>query len=251
MSSDGAGPAPIARARPGAGGPRGQGSPRPDVQRNRERILAAARTVFARRGFDATLDDVAREAGLGIATVYRHFRSKAELAEAVFRCAFEQLVTDAEAAEALEDPWESLVAFLAVFIGSQAGNCAMRDFMSSTALRSAHASVMHLRLRPVSQRIVTRAQAAGVLRADFDNADIPVLGVMLTEVASFTRQTRPELWHRYLAMLIDGLRPSAAADPATTPPLRPGELRQAMDAWLPHHPAPPRPASTHGAQSAP
>jgi len=218
----------------------GEGRPRlrADAQRNLALILAAARAVFARRGLDASLDEVAREAGLGVGTVYRRFRDKAELAEALFEADLEQLVADVAEAEACEDPWEGFVTLVARILERQAQDCGLRDLLSSTAFGTERFADLRQRLRPAAERIVRRAQAAGVLRADFDPYDIPVLGVMLGSVVDFTRATRPETWRRYLAMILDGLQgcPTCAVSrPLAPPPLSDDELVVAMGSWRPRH----------------
>jgi AcrR family transcriptional regulator len=211
---------------------------RADAQRNLALILAAARTVFARRGLDATLDEVAREAGLGVATVYRRFHDKSELAEALFEEDLELLVGDAEAAEACADPWDGFVTFLGGFLERQASDCGLRDLVSSTAFGSERFATLKERIRPAAERIVRRAQEAGALRPDFDAYDIPVLGVMLGAVVDFSRGARPDTWKRYLAIILDGLQgcPRAVAErELPSPPLTDSELETAMGYWRPRH----------------
>src|SRR5271166_3440529 len=160
---------------------------RADAQRNLQLILTAARRVFARRGLDATLDEVAREAGLGVATVYRRFRDKSELAEALFEEDLMALVADAEEAVGCEDPWEGFVGFVSRLLERQAINCGLRDLISSSAFGKEPFASLRQRLRPAAQLIVERAQAAGALRADFDSNDIAVISVMLGAAVDFTR----------------------------------------------------------------
>ena len=196
----------------------------------------AAREVFARRGLDATLDDVAKEAGLGIDTVYRRFKDKSELAEAVLQDDFDGLVAQLEAAAAVNDPWDSFVCFLSVIVERQADNSGMHDLMTSTALAGPLALGIARRVRPIGERVIERAKTAGVLRSDFDGTDVPAIGLMLGTVAAFSRDVRPDLWHRYLVVVLDGLRADRARSAITTSALRPAELRRAMAGWRPHHP---------------
>jgi AcrR family transcriptional regulator len=211
---------------------------RADAQRNLQLILAAARAVFARRGLEATLDEVAREAGLGVGTVYRRFRDKHELAEALFEDNLQLLVAEAEAAGSEEDPWEAFVSFLERFLERQARDCGLRDFVSTAGFGEDRLVKLKLRLRPAVERIVQRAQAAGRLRADFDSHDIAVIAVMLGAVEDFTRGVRPECWRRYLAMILDGVQcceGSGAGSPLAEPPLGEGEIEAAMASWRPRH----------------
>ena len=84
---------------------------RKDAARNRALLLSAAQEVFAERGLDATLDDIAHRAGVGVGTAYRHFANKQELANALFAEHIEQMVRDAEAALLIEDPWQAIVSY--------------------------------------------------------------------------------------------------------------------------------------------
>src|SRR5580698_7780702 len=85
---------------------------RKDAARNRELLIAAGRDVFAKRGLEASLDDIARQAGVGVGTAYRHFANKFELAEAIMRTAIGEVVAAAEAALRVDDAWLGLVGFL-------------------------------------------------------------------------------------------------------------------------------------------
>src|SRR5919199_1126344 len=81
---------------------------RADARRNRERVVAAARAEFGERGRDAQMDDVARRAGVGVGTVYRHFPTKRALLEALMLAAFNSIAAEAERAlKEIEDPWEA------------------------------------------------------------------------------------------------------------------------------------------------
>src|ERR1700712_4155727 len=93
---------------------------RRDSERNRARLVEAAREVFADRGFDATLDDIARHAGLGTGTAYRHFPNKQALAAEVISDIAGQIVTDARESLSIDDPWQALVAFCEVTAARQA-----------------------------------------------------------------------------------------------------------------------------------
>src|ERR1700744_562 len=90
---------------------------RRDAARNRELLIVAGRQVFARRGLDASLDDVARQAGVGVGTAYRHFANKFELAEAIMKQALDDVLVMTETAARAPDPWESLGGFLAAGLG--------------------------------------------------------------------------------------------------------------------------------------
>src|ERR1700709_2058318 len=93
---------------------------RKDAARNRERILAAAGEVFAERGLEVTLDDIAHHAGVGVGTVYRRFRDKEELIDALFDERMDAVLTVAEQALAVDDPWLGLEGFFVSILELQA-----------------------------------------------------------------------------------------------------------------------------------
>src|SRR6202035_2262707 len=100
---------------------------RGDAERNRQRILAAAARVFTERGLDATLDEVARAAGVGVGTVYRRFPDKEALVAALFRERIDNLVTVAENACAGADPWQAVVSYLEYAAAALAGDTGLRQ----------------------------------------------------------------------------------------------------------------------------
>ena len=112
-SQDGAGERPLRR----------------DAERNRRRILAAAAEVFTERGLDATLDEVARAANVGVGTVYRRFPDKESLVAELFRDRIDALVTVAEQACAAADPWEGLASYLEFAAAALAGDLGLRQLM--------------------------------------------------------------------------------------------------------------------------
>src|ERR1700684_2420836 len=102
---------------------------RRDAERNRQRILAAPAEVFSERGLDATLDEVARAAGVGIGTVYRRFPDKESLVSELFRERIDELVTVAAQASATQDPWQGLVGYLEFAAAALAGDLGPRQLM--------------------------------------------------------------------------------------------------------------------------
>src|SRR4051795_6885192 len=102
---------------------------RKDAARNRALLVQAGREVFAERGLDASLDDIARHAGLGVGTAYRHFANKYELAEAIFTEAIESIVAKAEEAAAMPDPWQGLLNFFEFAAESQTADRGLREVM--------------------------------------------------------------------------------------------------------------------------
>ena len=190
-SQDGAGDRPLRR----------------DAERNRQRILAAAAEVFTERGLDATLDDVARAAGVGVGTVYRRFPDKDSLVSELFRDRIDALVTVAEEACEAADPWRGLVGFLEYIASAMADDQGLRQLMMFGTYDRDQVCYARDRMRPVITRLVERAQASGDLRADFQATDVKMIAFMLASIAEYAAAVIPQVWRRYLAMLVDGLRP--------------------------------------------
>lgn len=206
-------------ARPGAA--RGR-APRRDAERNRQRILDAAAEVFTERGLEATLDDVARHAGVGVGTVYRHFRDKASLADVMFEERIDTLVQMAEQAHSEPDPWSALVSFLEQAAEVLTGDRGLRQILMFAAHGHDRVGYARDRMRPAVAFLVDRAQAAGQVRDDFAPTDVPIVEFMLGAIAEYASDVRPAIWRRYLALMLDALRPARDGvvmlpEPALTP----------------------------------
>ncbi len=198
---------------------------RADAARNRERILVAAGEVFAHRGLDATLDDVAHHAGLGVGTVYRRFPGKEALVEALFVQALDRMVALAEEAAAMDDPWESLVWFLEHATEMQSENLGLRDVALHNGYGRDKVAAARERIIPAVYRLVERAQQSGRLRSDFLPTDVPIIELMVSSVADYTSALAPDLWRRYLAIVLDGL----VAERTETRPLVAGPNREVIE----------------------
>jgi AcrR family transcriptional regulator len=186
---------------------------RRDAERNRQRILAAAAEVFTERGLDATV---------GVGTVYRRFPDKESLVAELFRDRIDALVTVAEQACAAADPWEGLASYLEFAAAALAGDLGLRQLMMFATYDRDQVCYARDRMFPVITRLVERAQAAGQLRDDFRATDVKLIAFMLASVAEYAATIRPDIWRRYLTLLVDGLRPArdtvtALSVPAPTP----------------------------------
>jgi AcrR family transcriptional regulator len=176
---------------------------RADARRNRERILEAARVVFAEQGTEAQMDDVARAAGVGVGTVYRHFPHKGALMGELVASKFRTFADNAEIALTVADPWEAFAGLL-----RKNGETCARDIGLQQALgREPGAWAVALpeleRLRGLTSELIGRGQAAGVLRADLVVDDIPMLMCGLSSTMAVAEYD----WRRHLAMLLDAMRP--------------------------------------------
>jgi AcrR family transcriptional regulator len=178
---------------------------RADARRNRTRILEAARELFAREDPEVQIDDVARQAGVGVGTVYRHFPDKEALMGELVRERFD--IFNKRLAEALADeaaePFAALADALRANAGSVAEGAATRfAFMSGGERVFAHAAVEKDEFIRLSRQLVRRAKGAGQLREDFQAEDIPM--VMCGVCAAIDH--RGWRWRRYLEIIIEGMR---------------------------------------------
>lgn len=180
---------------------------RADAARNAERIMRAARAAFAESGTDVPLEEVARRAGVGVATLYRRFPSKDDLIRAIVEWRYaEQVEPVMRRALADDDPWQGLVAAL-----DAALTIAAEEHGTIKASRDARSLIDAIMARFFSglTTIVRRAQDTGVVRADLTPDDLPPLVFMLISTLRLTEPGSAD-WRRYLALLLDALRPSAA-----------------------------------------
>jgi len=180
--------------------------PRPlraDARRNRERILKAARAVFAAKGRDAHLEDVARRAKVGVGTVYRHFPTKDALLDALVRERFEEIAGFAREALERDDAWEG---FCELIWRAAELNAIDTAFCEAIAFSDHSRIVEETGLRDSTERLMERARAEGRMRADATQADIPIM----MAGAGSVRRSHPssDAWRRYLTIMLDGLRAS-------------------------------------------
>ena len=204
------------------------GKPKPlrsDARRNRERIVASARALFAKAGPDVSVEDITRHAGVGMGTLYRHFATKEELLDAVLEETFEEIVVLANEALAAPDAWIGFSGFLEASLALHAENRGLKDVLTTREHGLERARAMRARLRPLLRRLIERAQAQGTLRADFAFEDLPLVFWTAGRVIELTATVAPEFWRRHLALMLDGLRVEAAT-PLPQPPLTEAELER-------------------------
>jgi AcrR family transcriptional regulator len=204
---------------------------RADAQRNRERILEAAAEVFADRGLDATLHDVAERAEVGVGTVYRRFPDKEALIEALFEDKVNQLIELAEHASAQPDAWTALIDFMRAIGEQQAQNRGLHEVLHGGGYGQDRVAAARNRMMPLIDNILRRAQEQGSARPDVEPADLTVLMLMLSSLAIYTQDAQPDAWRRYLELLIDGLRAHPGLQPPSVPALSDTELLCAMSNW--------------------
>ncbi|WP_405791964.1 TetR/AcrR family transcriptional regulator [Streptomyces sp. NBC_01506] len=201
---------------------------RRDAALNRERILDAAREVFSQRGLGVTLDGVAHHAGVGVGTVYRRFPTKEDLIRALFEQDLRMRQELAERALTHPDPWTGLVDFLTAMTADLAENRGLHEVLMLGEHTSAPIETARGGMLPFLEALIRRAQESGDLRPEVTPSDIPVIQHMLYGAAQFTRGQQPEIWRRYLDVLLNGLRQRPDNPPLTTPSLSDETVERAM-----------------------
>ena len=205
---------------------------RADAERNRQRLLDAARELFAQRGLDVTLDDIARHAGVGTGTAYRRFPNKDALIEALMVGRIRELESIAKECVAEPDPWRGLTRYFERALELQAVDRGLKDALFTAGRGGAEVARARGALAPVVSRLVQRAVDAGVVRSELATTDVPLINFMLNTVVDLGHDVEPELWRRYLAIVLDGLRPRPDGDePLPVAPLDVPGLVKAIGSW--------------------
>jgi AcrR family transcriptional regulator len=208
---------------------------RADAERNRRLLLDAARELFAQRGLGVTLDDIAHHAGLGVGTAYRRFGSRENLIDALFEERVGDIVALAREALKAEDAWEGLVSFLERSLALQASDRGLKELLLGTAEGRERVASIREQMRPLATKLVRRAQRTGQLRQDFAPQDLPLLQIMLGAIVDASDSIRPDLWRRYLALILDGMRGDGRGErvPLDVVPVDWDNLAGVMSCWRP------------------
>ncbi|AXL89255.1 TetR family transcriptional regulator [Streptomyces sp. CB09001] len=194
------------------------GALRADARRNRERVLEAAREVFAAQGVDAPMSTVARRAGVGVATLYRRFPTRSALVTAAFEDQLAVCATAFEEAMADPSPGHGLYALLEKVCATL-----VTDRGFETVFMAGFPEALHYdRERACAEErlahLIRRARDAGQLREDFSPADIPLLLLAVSGLASQPPETALPAAHRLLTYLFQSFQAHPPAHPAPLPP---------------------------------
>jgi AcrR family transcriptional regulator len=190
-------------------------APRADARRNRERVLAAARRAFAEQGFAVPLDEIAAAAGVGPGTVYRHFPTKEALFEAVSVANVEELAADARARAEAADPDLAFAGFLDRLADQALAKRDLPDAFAGAGADAMAAAVADM--HDALGALLAKAQEAGGVRRDVSVTDlIALLKGLLHAVRG---DPDPDVRHRLLAVVHDGLRPKEGSG-STFRPIR-------------------------------
>jgi AcrR family transcriptional regulator len=190
---------------------------RRDAQRNRELVLSSAERVFAERGLDATLEEVAAGAGVGVGTIYRRFPSKDALLEAVFERRLDASAELLTECMARASAWDGLREFLNHSLRIQSDDRGLHEFLYTLDTSRDRFARLRARVEPPLTQLIERAKAEGKLRSDFRATDVPLLILMLSRLAHTDRAHGPAMARRYLELLLKGLAPGPDPAPVTPP----------------------------------
>ncbi|MFE7276705.1 TetR/AcrR family transcriptional regulator [Streptomyces sp. NPDC057623] len=182
---------------------------RSDAERNRGRIVAAARTVFGRDGLNASMASVARETGVGIATLFRHFPAKEDLVAAVFADRMDAYADAVAVALDDPDPWHGFVGYIETACAMQAADYGFADVLTMTFPTAKALERRRNEAYEAMVRLIDRAKAAGRLREDFDPSDLVLIHMANAGVVNATGDAAPDAWRRVVALLVQSFEAPA------------------------------------------
>jgi AcrR family transcriptional regulator len=182
---------------------------RADARRNRDKIVAAARDAFSEDGLDAQIEDVARRAGVGVGTVYRHFPTKDALVRALVVDKMEEMTAMAPRflAEAERDGWEAFTGFVRACADTHVSDRGLSQVISTQPAESFVDVAMDTGLMRATGRLLVAAQESGVARRDLVATDV---GVLMCGLSAVLESFGEAGGRRYLEMMLDGMRNSEA-----------------------------------------
>ncbi|HJV13831.1 MAG TPA: helix-turn-helix domain-containing protein [Propionibacteriaceae bacterium] len=192
---------------------------RADAERNRERVLSTAREVFAEQGLDASTNEIARRAGVGVATLFRRFPTRDDLVGAVFADKMSAYAAAIDDALADPDPWHGFCGFIERVCQMQAEDRGFADVLTMTFPTAKALEEERDRTGRGLAKLLDQAKATGRLREDFAHQDVPLLLMANAGVVTGTRDAAPDAWRRLVGYLIQSFAAEAAQplpDPPTT-----------------------------------
>ncbi|MGV9254088.1 TetR/AcrR family transcriptional regulator [Streptomyces sp. NPDC003697] len=207
---------------------------RRDALRNRKLLTDKAREVFAEQGLEAPLDEIARRAGVGNATLYRHFPTRAALVDEVFRDALTETTAAGEQARTAKDAWTGLTQYLRTVFAGLAADRGTNDLMTTNLQGVASLEAIHAHNRTTIDVLLRRGQEQGSIRPDLTTEDLLFTLAALGRAVPALTTVAPDAWLRPLALLLDGLRARPAAAPLPTPALTSAQLGEVLLNLGPH-----------------
>jgi len=188
-----------------------------DAERNRQRLIAAAGEMFAERGLDVPMEDIARHAGVGVATLYRRFPTRADLIAGAFEAKMAAYADAGTQALAHPDPWAGFCGYIERVCAMQADDRGFAHVLCMTFPADRQFEAERDRAYRNFLELVRRAQAAGRLRAEFAAEDLGILLMANAGVVAGTADAVPDAWRRFAAYMIQAFSARSAA-PLPDPP---------------------------------
>ena len=182
---------------------------RSDAERNRARIITAARAVFRRDGLNASMASVAREAGVGLATLFRRFPAKEDLVAAVFSDRMDAYADAVATALANPDPWHGLTEFIETVCAMQAADYGFADVLTMTFPTAKALDQRRDQAYEGVVQLISRAKAAGRLREDFSPEDLVLVHMVTAGVVNATGDSAPDAWKRVVALMLQSFEAPA------------------------------------------
>jgi AcrR family transcriptional regulator len=181
-------------------------------------VIEAAREVFAERGLDASTNEIARRAGVGVATLFRRFPTRDDLVAAAFADKMSAYADAIDDALANPDPWQGFCAYIERVCQMQADDRGFADVLTMTFPTAKTLEEGRNRGAKALSELLDRAKAAGRLRKDFVHQDVPLILMANAGVVTATRDAAPDAWRRFVGYLIQSFAAGAAhrlPDPPT------------------------------------
>ncbi len=200
---------------------------RADARENRERVLAAAREVFAELGMDAPMAEIARRAGVGIATLFRRFPTREDLIAETFADRMAACADAVDAALAGADPWRGFCRVIEFITSMQAVDRGFTRVLMMSFPDVPAFEAQRLRGYRGFGELIRRAQEAGRLRADFVPQDVAILVMANAGVISLAGEMAPEAWQRFVAYQLQAFSRNGEAQ--LPPPPSRDQLVEAVD----------------------
>jgi AcrR family transcriptional regulator len=180
---------------------------RADARRNYELLVEAARKVFAEQGSGASMEAIARQAGVGVGTLYRHFPQRIDLVEAVWRDDVDVLVGSADGGLSELEPWAALEAWLRAYVEyGRVKRVFFNELHEAFEKNPDRKVAARDRIFVAADKVLSRAQDAGVARTDINGTDL----MQLISPMCTSPTLMPDQADRLLNMVLDGLRPGQA-----------------------------------------
>jgi len=211
---------------PGSAAAPGARRLRADAERNRERVVEAAREVFAEKGLDASTNEIARRAGVGVATLFRRFPTRDDLVAATFADKMHAYADAIDAALADPDPWQGFCGYIERVCQMQAADRGFADVLTMTFPTAAALEEERNRSARSLARLLRNAKAAGGLRKDFAHQDVPLILMANAGVVTATRDAAPDAWRRLVGYLIQSFAADGAG--ALPAPPTPAQMYRAL-----------------------